>query len=346
MKEKKQTRKIVVEPVINTVQELTQESEDEKELLVLAPPSQRKVLEEKRNLQIQGLQKRCLELEQNFDKKELEFNEKMKLYQDTNKVLTGLLAKSQDSINNLREKGGQDLFVLKSIYESAEAEYIRKIQKLKREMSQKAPGRKEQEMIERLNSDLRQSCIIQEKLRKELEKANEEYQILRKENLSLETGIAQAETRLHENLLERETILSRLEKLQDENDLLKKNLNELVIQIQSQQETSHNQEKNTMLERNQLLLEHESEIRIWKSKVSELQAYLNSSNQKLKLLEGQIDFSREKSPSRKSQCRNGSPGSPILSRGSSLETLNNLADEDLNFLSKERITNKIRNDSS
>jgi hypothetical protein len=346
IKEKKQKKKAVVEPIINVVQELIQESEDEKELLVLAPPSQRKALEEKKDLQIQRLQKRCLDLKEDFDKKELDFNEKMKLYQDTNKVLTGLLAKSQDSISDLRAKGGQEIFVLKSIYESAEAEYIRQIQNLKKEMSQQAPSRKQQDLIERLNSDLRHLCIIQEKLGKELGKAHEECQILKKENLSLETGMAKVERMLHDNLLERDKNLTRLEKMQDENDLLKKNLKQLVIQIQSHQETSHSHENNAMSERNQMLLEHESEIRIWKSKVSELQAYLNSSNQKLKLLEDQIDFSREKSPSHKSQCRKGSSSSPNLSRGSSLETLNNLAEEDSYFLSKARITDKPRNESS
>jgi hypothetical protein len=295
-----------------------EESDDEKdsiELLVLASASQKKVLEGKKDLQIQRLEKRCRELTDTFEKKELEFNKNMKLYMDTNKVLTELLAKSQESSKTLEAEKQSDLFVLKSIYETAEAEYLRRIQHLKKKNAD--PSRKE--VFDRLNSNLRNACTRQDKLSKELENATKEIQILKHQNISLETCRTLVEKRLQETILEKQNMLTQLEKTEDENRLLKNNLEQLLLQIQQIQDAYNNLENKSTL--NQMMLEHESEIRIWKSKVSELQTYLDSSNQKLKLLENQMEFPQEQCL-KTLQVSDHSPAH--LSRGSSVETLNDL----------------------
>lgn len=307
--------------ILNKKETLSDEydSQEERDLLVLASVSQKKALEGKKDLQIQGLQKKIKDLDEKLDAKRTEFTKNMKLYQDTTKVLTESLSKSHASLKTLKESQEQDFFVQKSIYESAESEYLCRIQELKAE-NQKFMQLNQQlhEEGKILKSELQNSKRQEDDLRLEFSKTEKD------QNDSLhDLSRKYTQKRLEE--LEKHTTL---EKILDENSLLKSNIEHLLLQIHQMEDICSKNQINL----EQIMNEHELEIRIWKSRVSELEAYLNLSKQKIKSFEEVLAVSEAKSlkMEHSENLSNGSSKSPILSRGSSVETLCTLAD-DFNF---------------
>ena len=245
------------------------------------------------------------------------------------------MEKSQDSVKSLQENLAHELYAQKSIYDSAELEYIKRIHELKSENKD----------FRDLNQQLSKKALKLEKLySKLLNETSHEISTKRGENQEssrLKDEILELKNRLESSRRENDLIIVQMQKeLQDkvnetreENNLLKKNIQDLLVKLQQMEHQVSNMENIENNKLDQMVMEHESEIRIWKSKVSELQTYLNSSKEKIQCLEEKLSFAGEKSR-HNDIVKNSldSSWSSNLSRGSSIETLSNLVDDEVNVL--------------